>query len=137
MPPFNPDLDGPSPPGTVEAFRREVASADAILIASPEYAFAVPGALKNALDWLVSSGDIYGKPVAVVAGSPRADGGLHVRADLERTLAAQGAVVMSSVTIQVPRRNGHADPALSRPVRAALAAVLTEHTSNAPPRRSA
>ncbi len=131
VPLFNPDRDGPSPPGPVEAFRRQVAAADAVLIASPEYAFGVPGALKNALDWLVGSGELAGKPVAVVAGSPREGGGQHARADLERTLGAQGAAVVSSVTIQVPRQDGQADPARSSAVRDALTDVLTQLTGDA------
>ena len=89
VPLFNPDLDQGRAPPAVDRFRREVATADAILIASPEYAFGVPGALKNALDWLVGSGELYATPVVIVAGSPRENGGVHVRADLERTLRAQ------------------------------------------------
>jgi hypothetical protein len=71
VPLFNPDLEEPPQPVALDRFRREVGTADAVLIASPEYAHGVPGALKNALDWLVGSGELYAKPVAIIAGSPR------------------------------------------------------------------
>jgi len=126
VPLFNPDLDQGRPPVAVDQFRRDVAAADAILIASPEYAFGVPGALKNALDWLVGSGELYDTPVAIVAGSPRENGGVHVRSDLERILRAQGAEVVASVTIAVPRRDGHPDLTVGGSAREAIVHVLRE-----------
>lgn len=69
IPHFNPDLDTEQPPAAVEAFREKVKLADGILICSPEYAMGVPGALKNALDWTVSTSDFSGKPVALITAS--------------------------------------------------------------------
>jgi chromate reductase len=103
LPHFNPDLDRDGAPATVVDFRALVRDADGVLIASPEYAFGVPGALKDALDWLVGSGDLYGKPVAVLSAAPSAERGSNARADLERTLRGQGARVIASSTIVVPR----------------------------------
>src|SRR5882762_1143612 len=54
LPHFNPDLDTATPPAAVAAWREAVNAADVLLICTPEYAHGVPGALKNALDWLVS-----------------------------------------------------------------------------------
>jgi chromate reductase, NAD(P)H dehydrogenase (quinone) len=68
IPPFNPDLEDegrPAPPSSVAVIRAQVAEADGVLIATPEYAHSLPGALKNALDWLVGSGELDGEPVAV------------------------------------------------------------------------
>lgn len=124
VPLFNPDLEPPAP-AAVDAFRRDVATADGLLIASPEYAHGVPGALKNALDWLVGSGELYEQRVAIIAGSPRPDGGRHVRADLERTLRAQGASVVASVTIPVPRRLGPAQLTLDTDIRRSVAQALS------------
>lgn len=70
IPHFNPDLDTDSPPKEVTTWRRELKEADAILFSSPEYAFAIPGVLKNALDWIVSSAELYGKPVGLINASP-------------------------------------------------------------------
>ena len=105
LPHFNPDVEATAPPPEVVAFRAEVAAADGVLIASPEYAFGVPGALKNALDWLVGSGDLYGKPVVVVSAAPSAERGANARADLERTLRGQGADIRYNATIAVARRD--------------------------------
>ena len=121
--PFNPELD-PVPPA-VERLRALVEMADGVLIATPEYAHGLPGVLKNALDWLVGSGELYAKPVVIVSAAPSSERGAHARADLERTLRAQGADVLGSTTIAVPtsvrgRELGHAGIAAA--VQCALAA---------------
>jgi NAD(P)H-dependent FMN reductase len=69
MPPFDPGLDNEHPPQPVIELRDQLAEADAIIICTPEYAFGVPGALKNALDWTVSSGSFSGKPTALITAS--------------------------------------------------------------------
>jgi NAD(P)H-dependent FMN reductase len=72
LPHFNPDLDeeGSPPPPRVRELRELLIGADAILISSPEYAHGVPGAFKNLLDWLVSTGELVDKPVALLNASP-------------------------------------------------------------------
>ena len=102
LPYFNPDLDGEQPPRTVTELRARLSSADGVLIASPEYAHEIPGVLKNALDWLVRSGELYGKPVVVLSAAPSAERGRFVREALARTLTAQGASVVASTTIAGP-----------------------------------
>lgn len=69
LPHFNPDDDNDTPPPTVTAFRDRLRSADGILICTPEYAMGVPGSLKNALDWIVSSMEMSQKPVALITAS--------------------------------------------------------------------
>jgi NAD(P)H-dependent FMN reductase len=101
LPYFNPDLDVDPPPPSVHAFRERVAAADALLIASPEYAHEMPGVLKNALEWLVSSGELYAKPVAVLCAAPGPQRGAYAREALERTLSAEGAQVILSVTVAI------------------------------------
>ena len=100
VPAFNPDAD--PAPGVVEEFRELVQSSDGLLIATPEYAHGLPGSLKNLLDWLVGTGELYGKRVAIVSGAPSVERGENPRADLERTLRAQGAHVLVSRTVVVP-----------------------------------
>src|SRR4029453_6006873 len=65
LPHFNPDLDGEgaTPPPAVADLRRLLAEADGVVISPPEYAPGVPGSLKNALDWIVSSGELTDKPL--------------------------------------------------------------------------
>lgn len=69
LPHFNPELDNDTPPQAVVDFRNQLKEADGILICTPEYAMGVPGTLKNAIDWTVSSAEFYRKPVALVTAS--------------------------------------------------------------------
>jgi len=69
IPHFNPDLDTETPPATVTNFRQALRNADGILICTPEYAMGVPGTLKNAIDWTVSSMEFSHKPVALITAS--------------------------------------------------------------------
>jgi NAD(P)H-dependent FMN reductase len=69
IPHFNPDLDNDIPPEAVIAFRKQLKEADGILICTPEYAMGVPGSLKNAIDWTVSSMEFSHKPVALITAS--------------------------------------------------------------------
>jgi chromate reductase len=128
VPPFNPDIErGGAAPEVVERWRAQVAAAGGVLIASPEYAHSLPGSLKNALDWLVGSGELYGKRVAVLCGSPRPNGGVLGRQALEQTLRAQGATVVLSATVGVVAADKGAeelrDPAAVEAVVAALDAL--------------
>ncbi len=61
------------------------------MISTPEYAFGVPGVLKNALDWTVASGDFAGKPTAAISSSPSELGGDKAYASLQLTLRAMQA----------------------------------------------
>jgi chromate reductase len=101
VPLFNPDMDaeGMAPPPAVAGFRRLVAEADALLISTPEYAHGVPGALKNALDWLVSFPDVLFKPVAVLNSAPRS---WHAFASLTETLDTMSMTVVASASTSVP-----------------------------------
>ena len=69
IPAFNPDDDGDDPPAVVTDFRNQLKKADGILICTPEYAMGVPGSLKNAIDWTVSSMEFSHKPVALITAS--------------------------------------------------------------------
>lgn len=69
LPPFNPDNDGESAGEAVADLRDQLNKADGVLICTPEYAMGVPGTLKNAIDWTVSSADFYHKPTALITAS--------------------------------------------------------------------
>lgn len=69
IPHFNPDLDTENPPAKVTEFRNELKKHDGILICTPEYAMGVPGTLKNAIDWTVSSMEFSHKPTALITAS--------------------------------------------------------------------
>ncbi len=55
LPHFNPDMDIDKVPEPVQAFRNQIAAADGVLICTPEYVFSLPGSLKNAIEWTVST----------------------------------------------------------------------------------
>src|SRR6516164_5699689 len=56
LPHYNADLDGAEPPAVVTEWRAELDAADTVVFASPEYGMGMPGALKNAIDWVIGSG---------------------------------------------------------------------------------
>ena len=91
LPHFTPDLES-DPPDAVKAFRCVLEHADAVVLAVPEYAFGIPGAFKNAIDWTVGSGSLDGKHVAVLSVAPPGRG-TDVRHALARVLAAINAQV--------------------------------------------
>lgn len=66
LPHFTPELDGDTSPRAVRDWRALLENSDGVLIGTPEYVYGMPGVLKNALDWLVSSGELVGKPVATI-----------------------------------------------------------------------
>ncbi len=72
LPVFSPDLDG-DPPAEVRAYIALVDASDGVIVASPEYVRALPGGLKNAIDWLVSRDTLVGKPMALLHASHRGD----------------------------------------------------------------
>lgn len=69
LPHFNPDIDTETSPKSVLDFRTQLSNADGVLICTPEYAMGVPGTLKNAIDWTVSSMEFSNKPVALITAS--------------------------------------------------------------------
>ena len=128
LPHFNPDLDGEQPFPAVAQFRTSLKAADGVLISSPEYAHGVPGVLKNALDWVVGSGELVGKPVALINASPRAT---HAQASLIETLSVMTAVVVEEASITIPLlgktldENGIAsDPSFPVQLRTAIDAFV-------------
>lgn len=98
LPPFNPDLDTDTPPTPVGAFRAALKSADAVLLSSPEYAHGVTGVLKNALDWVVGSGELVNKPIALLNASNRAT---RAWSSLVETLSVMSARVIREASITV------------------------------------
>jgi len=102
LPHFNPELDVDPAPETVSRLRLNIAEADAVFMTTPEYAFGVPGSLKNALDWIVSSGELAGKKTAVVSASPLESGGDKALASLVQTLKVMSAVISEAGTLSVP-----------------------------------
>jgi len=98
LPHFNPDLDVDPAPPEVARFRKQLQETDAVLICTPEYAMGVPGSLKNALDWTVSSADFRLKPTMLVTASLS---GEKAQAALLGTLLVIEAVITPETTVLV------------------------------------
>lgn len=73
LPIFSTDLEGTNTPATAQAFIDQVDQSDGLIIASPEYVRAIPGGLKNSIDWLVSREAIIDKPTVLIHASHRGD----------------------------------------------------------------
>ena len=88
IPMFNQDVFDVGLPDPVKRFRTEVAEADGLLIASPEYNFSVSGVLKNAIDWgSRGTNQVFNeKPIAIFSASGGPLGGARVQYDLRRIL---------------------------------------------------
>src|ERR1043165_9327049 len=69
IPPFDPDDDVDPAPISVTKLRKLIKGSDGVLICTPEYAMGVPGTLKNAIDWTVSSAEFSHKPTALITAS--------------------------------------------------------------------
>lgn len=124
LPPFDPDLES-SPSIPVRRFRMRCAGAAGVLVAVPEYAFGIPGAFKNALDWTVGSGSLYRKPVTVLSVAPEGRG-KDVQHALGRVLEALDAdVAYRKVPISQADR-GDTGEVNSPRILAELGAVLAE-----------
>jgi chromate reductase len=99
LPYFDPDVDPGDAPSAVHALRQAIAASDAVLIAAPEYAHSLPGVLKNAIDWLIGSGELERKVVAITASVPHSERGRQGLAALRQTLGAVRAVIVSDEPI--------------------------------------
>jgi NAD(P)H-dependent FMN reductase len=130
LPHFSPELDGDDAPAAVRSLRGMLAEADGALICTPEYAFGMPGSLKNALDWLVTSGELWRKPVVALSASPSALGGEKAHAALLLTLSAleahvvaDGSLCLPFITTKVSKSGDVTDPATAQALRASLDAL--------------
>jgi chromate reductase, NAD(P)H dehydrogenase (quinone) len=99
LPHFNPDTTRDIT--VVNLLRKELMDADGIIFSTPEYAFGVPGVLKNALDWLVLSGELNKKPVIAISASPLHTGGEKALTSLLLTLTALGTAMDKDASLSI------------------------------------
>lgn len=90
IPHYNSDLDGEDKPQAAARFIEQVSSAEALMIATPEYNYGVPGVLKNALDWAsrpAFKSCLAHKPVLLMSVSPGPAGGVRAQGQLKQILS--------------------------------------------------
>jgi NAD(P)H-dependent FMN reductase len=127
LPHFNPELEETEDAAVLD-FRRRIRESAGVLISSPEYAHGVPGTLKNALDWIVGTGELVDKPVALINASPSST---YAYASLSETISVMSARLVKDACVTLPFWNktldagGIADhPELSPLLRRALEELI-------------
>jgi len=133
LPYFMPGGYDEAAPPTVATFREQLRAATAVLICTPEYVFSMPGVLKNALEWLVASGELYRKPVAVWSASPSASGGSDAHASVVRMLTVmeaglveEAALQIAQVSAKVSKQGEVTDVALREQIQKAIVALAAQ-----------
>ncbi len=125
LPPFDPDATADTVPA-VAALSAAVRAADGVVVSSPEYARGVPGALKNALDWLVGGDAFVAKPFTLWSASPRAARAQEALAETLRTMSGievgAAAVTLSLLGKSVSHAGLIAEPSQAAELRRALTA---------------
>ena len=104
IPAFNQDLEH-DPPAAVRELKRQVRSADAILFASPEYNFSVPGVLKNAIDWASRPSDDNvwkGKPAAIMGASTGMFGAARAQYHLRQMFVFLNILPVNQPEVTIP-----------------------------------
>ncbi len=108
LPHFNPDHDKQEVASAVINLRKEIEQADGVIICTPEYVFSLPGALKNALEWTVSTPVFYNKPVALITASglgEKAHESLRlIMQTLQANIGAQSSLLIQGVSSKVSKQ---------------------------------
>jgi len=99
LPHFDPDLEARGEPASVATWRAALTASDAVLIASPEYGHSLPGVLKNGIDWVIGSGELERKVVAITAATNHAERGRMGLQALRQTLNAVSATIVGGEPI--------------------------------------
>ena len=109
-------------------WRRQLAAADGVFICSPEYAFGIPGALKNAMDWTVGSGELVNKPLALVTAATGGDKAhaawLNIFTALSANIPEGGALLIPFVRSKLNATGEIADAATRKALQAVLQALI-------------
>jgi NAD(P)H-dependent FMN reductase len=129
LPHFNPVLDDENSSLPVKELRHLLSTVNGVIICTPEYAFGVPGSLKNALDWTVSSGEFTKKPVAIITASL---GGEKAHAALLQIFTALSSSIAEGATLLIPfirtklnEKGEFSDPVTLQSIQSVLNALLT------------
>jgi chromate reductase, NAD(P)H dehydrogenase (quinone) len=133
LPMYNGDIEADGDPAAVAAFKRAIAAADALLVATPEYNHCVPGVLKNAIDWAsrpARASVLSGKPVGIMGASSGRGGTARAQAQLRDGFVFTNGLVLPLPEVLVPlagerfdRESNLVDPSTREEVRDLLVAL--------------
>ena len=127
LPYFNPDVEKETIPEEVRIWKKEIELADAVIFFTPEYVHNISGVLKNAIEWLVSSHEIVGKPVTVIAASPNHLGAIqaftslsHIMDVISGNLLKSASCNFSSINKKFDESGKLADPEIIKILKNSL-----------------
>ena len=138
VPPYDEDSDTEQAPEAVSRIREAVRDADAVFFVTPEYNSSIPGALKNALDWIsrpFATNALRYKPVAVIGVSAGMFGAVWAQAELRKVLGAIGArvtegeVAVGNAGERVDEQGRLNEPNLEQEVHEVIATLLADAQS--------
>jgi chromate reductase len=138
IPPYDEDCDIERAPQAVSRIREAVRGADAVFFVTPEYNSSIPGALKNALDWIsrpFATNALRFKPVAVIGVSSGMFGAVWAQADLRKVLGAIGArvtegeVAIGNASERVDKNGRLTEPNLEQEVHEVITTLLADAQS--------
>ena len=129
LPHFNPDIEATGVPESVTQWRLALAASDAVLIASPEYGFSLPGVVKNGIDWVIGSGELEQKVVAITAVVPGPGRGRRGLQALRDTLSAVRATIVGGEPIT---RGPELETQIAALVQALVAATASSRDHSRP-----
>lgn len=114
VPLFNQDVESQGFPEPVQAMRAKLGRADAVLFATPEYNWSVPGVLKNAIDWASRSPDspLDGLPAAIMGAGGRL-GTAYAQQHLRQILLHNDMKIINRPNVLISRAAEHFDKDLS------------------------
>lgn len=103
IPIYNDDVREAGMPTSVTALQAAITAADAVLIATPEYNYSVPGVLKNAIDWIskTTPQPFQNKPVGIIGASPGAIGTARAQHDLRKSFVFLDAHVLNRPEVMI------------------------------------
>ncbi len=136
VPLYNDDVRASGIPASVEALQRQIAAADAVIIATPEYNYAVPGVLKNAIDWIsrTEPQPFARKPVAIIGATPGAFGTARAQYDLRKSFVYLDAYVLNKPEVLIAAAhtrfdaNGQLTDTTTRNILASMLTALSAWT---------
>lgn len=140
IPLYNGDVEAQGDPEPVVALKAAIREADALLIATPEYNFGVPGVLKNAIDW-ASRGprgqrpSLNGKPVAIMGATPGNGGTMRAQLQLRQAFVFTQSYALAAPEVTVSRAHEKFDAAgrlTDEPTREYIRKLLVRLTDWAP-----
>ncbi|MDB5855991.1 MAG: NAD(P)H-dependent oxidoreductase [Herminiimonas sp.] len=107
IPMYNDDVREQGYPAAVQTLREKIATADAVLIATPEYNYSVPGMLKNAIDWASRppSQPFDGKPIGIIGASPGVLGTARAQYHLRQMFVFMNGMVLNRPEVMIGAAN--------------------------------